>query len=113
MNLSSHDLVSKWGFHDGDMPDDVYDELERRGIAFASVDWHATLEVLVYRYLVPRFDCTVEVTRLHTHHNPMRATAIAGQDVRWAWAQHDADVPDVDLDVSLDQIIDALVLTDS
>jgi hypothetical protein len=85
--LPSWCLLSKFGFSDGDMPDDLCDWLEDRlGIERArDVSWHAVLEALVREHLLPVLDQAVEVVSIETIHNPIRATTVDGADVTDSW----------------------------
>ena len=60
-------LASKFGFNDGDAPEDWYDT-DREGW-----HWHATLIELVREHLLPLIP-DVEVYELDSIHNPIRAT---------------------------------------
>ncbi len=85
--LLSWGLLSKFGFSDGDMPDDLEDWLEDRlGIDGArEVPWHTVLEALVREHLLPVLDQTVEVVSIETNHNPIRAITVDGVDVIDFW----------------------------
>ncbi len=68
-------LLSKWGFEDGDLLCDrlnSYPSLERRCELLWSV-----VESLV----IPKIDQKVEVMRLITCHNPIRADKIDGKEI--------------------------------
>jgi hypothetical protein len=83
LTLFSDGLCSKWGFNDGDMPDDVWDWCDEHGIDGGSVDWHAVLRKLVREHLLPALaeHHDVEVYHIETHHNPIRASRIDGQEI--------------------------------
>ncbi|MEU1044011.1 hypothetical protein ABZ400_02490 [Streptomyces sp. NPDC005897] len=79
ITLLSADLLSKWGFNDGDDPDDWLDYCEANGIDYNAVDF--PLAQLVHRHLLPALDQTVTVVEMDTIHNPIRADKVDGQDV--------------------------------
>jgi hypothetical protein len=87
LHLPSWGLLSKFGFSDGDMPDDLCDWLEDRlGIEHArDMPWHTVLEALVREQLLPVIDQTVEVVSIETIHNPIRAVTVDGVDVTDFW----------------------------
>lgn len=80
--LSADGLMSKWGFGDGDMPDDVWDHLWESGEH--DLNWHAVLRILVRRYLLPALEEAgheVTVYDIETIHNPIRAEMIDGIEI--------------------------------
>lgn len=79
LRLHSQDLLSKYGFNDGDGPESWWDYCDANGIDYANAEF-PTAE-LVRRYLVPRLDQTVTVVEIETCHNPVRADAINGQQI--------------------------------
>ncbi|WP_327230819.1 hypothetical protein [Streptomyces murinus] len=83
LTLFSSDLLSKWGFNDGDDPDDWLDYCEAHGIDYNTVDF--PLVALVRRYLLPVLDQDVTVVEIETIHNPIRAELVDGIDVTEAW----------------------------
>lgn len=74
LRLHSESLLSKWGFNDGDVPDDAWDYCEANGLN--PENWHATLIRLVRDYLLPVLEQDVEVVEIGTIHNPIRAKDI-------------------------------------
>jgi len=78
MSLYSEGLLSKWGFEDGDMPENVWDAIEEAGLDFMTIDWHGVLRSLVRDYLLPALDQHVEVYDIETIHNPIRAKSVDG-----------------------------------
>lgn len=75
-------LLSKFGFGDGDVICDWWDD--RRDDDFAEWSMHATLQALVRRYLIPEIEKrghTIEVYDIVTIHNPIRARRIDGKEV--------------------------------
>jgi hypothetical protein len=85
LELFAWGLLSKWGFGDGDMPEEVMDYLDAvgRGHEYVDVDWHVALRKLVRRYLLPALaeHHQIEVYDIDTIHNPIRAAKLDGQDV--------------------------------
>lgn len=91
LTLRSSGLMSKWGFNDGDMPEEVGDQIadrfdpwseeyDRRYRAALGV-WHDVLRGLVRDYLLPALDQKVEVYDIDTNHNPIRAESVDGVNV--------------------------------
>lgn len=79
--LDGDSLLSKWGFSDGDALDDWwwdnYDDAP-------TVDTDELLYALVAAYLVPALSergYTVELERIGTIHNPVRARVLNGEEV--------------------------------
>lgn len=73
MALSARDLASKWGFNDGDMPDELWDLLDLIDERM-EVDWHAVLRRVVRARLLPLLSPEVALTvyDIETCHNPIR-----------------------------------------
>lgn len=84
--LTSASLLSKWGFNDGDEPDFLLDALDERGLDYPS-DWHEALWKLVNEHLLPALDQHVELVRIATNHNPVRASIVDGVDVEGQWGR--------------------------
>lgn len=80
LRLYSSDLLSKWGFNDGDMPDELRDYFDSAGEAYPQ-DWHVVLRRLVRDYLLSQIDADVEVYDIYTSHNPIRASRVNGVEV--------------------------------
>ena len=76
--LWSGDLLSKYGFNDGDEPDTWLDWCDEQGIDYNAPnwDWHGTLRRLVREHLLPKLDQHVEVYDIDTIHNPIRARTV-------------------------------------
>jgi hypothetical protein len=83
LTLDSQSLCSKWGFHDGDMPDHIMAWCVENGIETHVVDWHEVLHKLVHEHLLPALaeHHDVEVYHIVTNHNPIRASRIDGADI--------------------------------
>ncbi|MDK0520378.1 hypothetical protein [Streptomyces sp. ML-6] len=84
VTLFSDGLLSKWGFNDGDTPEQWLDWCETQGIDHTVLDfpWAA----LVRQHLVPVIEQDVAVVDIETIHNPIRAETVNGTDVTEAWA---------------------------
>jgi hypothetical protein len=77
-------LYSKWGFSDGDFPDDLEEwlEAEAQGLSwFDRSAWHSVLIRLVREFVIPRLDQAVTVCLVNTHHNPIRAVSVDGREI--------------------------------
>jgi hypothetical protein len=88
--LCSHSLLSKWGFRDGDMPDELMDYCEEHGVDPCRADWRDTLCLLVRTHLLPELlkHQTVELADVgDTNHNPARAGRVNGADVTDLWTE--------------------------
>jgi hypothetical protein len=83
LTLFSSCLLSKWGFNDGDAPDQWYDYCEGLGVDWTKLEFPLT--ALVRKYLVPALEQTVTVCDIETIHNPIRAETVDGQDVTEVW----------------------------
>jgi hypothetical protein len=81
LRLYSDGLLSKFGFNDGDQPDDVADWLEADGIEYGRAPWHPVLRRLVREHLLPVIDQNVAVYDIETIHNPIRAETVDGVQV--------------------------------
>ncbi|MFH9816151.1 hypothetical protein [Streptomyces sp. NPDC017230] len=83
LTLFSAGLLSKWGFNDGEDPEDWLDYCEANGIDYNAVEF--PLVPLVRRYLLPALDQAVTVVEIETIHNPVRVDTVDGQDVTEVW----------------------------
>lgn len=81
LRLPSDGLLYKYGFNDGDVPDELLDVLDERGLPYPK-DWHAALRVLVREHLLPALDQRVDAFDIETNHNPIRALTIDGVEVK-------------------------------
>lgn len=79
-------LLSKWGFGDGDMLDDLlFDWLDDTGRSIPERNghrgtWeHRVLVRLVREFVVPAIDQPIEVYEIGTAHNPIRASSVNGE----------------------------------
>lgn len=82
LRLFSDDLLSKWGFNDGDRPDWLWEyaknapeDVQR---AIHDADWHDVLDTLVRERLLPVLAQNHEIEYFYTitNHNPARATTV-------------------------------------
>ncbi len=85
MRFYTSGLLSKWGFGDGDMLDEM---LWDAGIYLD--DSHTLLIRIVRELVLPRIEQKVEVFEIGTIHNPIRADTVNGKRV-----DHCADDPGV------------------
>jgi hypothetical protein len=75
-------LLSRHGFRDGDIPDDLWEWLgETAGLWDGEAFWHTTLCHLVETRLVPLLVPAVTTFRIVTSHNPVRAETVGGRPV--------------------------------
>ncbi|MFI9622140.1 hypothetical protein ACIG8S_24840 [[Kitasatospora] papulosa] len=83
LTLFSRDLLSKWGFNDGNDPEWWLHWCDSQGIDYNAFDfpWAA----VVRKHLVPAIVQTVTVVDIETSHNPIRVETVDGTDVREAW----------------------------
>ncbi|MFI2358159.1 hypothetical protein OG582_11915 [Streptomyces anulatus] len=84
LTLFSADLLSKWGFNDGDSPGSWLDWCDNRGVDYNMFDfpWAA----IVRKHLVPAIEQDVTVVDVETIHNPIRVKTVNGVDVTQAWS---------------------------
>lgn len=87
LSLWSESLLSKWGFQDGDTPEQVMDYCDDHGIDYVRVDWHEVLRGLVRKHLLPELEKhhTIKLVDIETIHNPIRASEVDGRDVEGDW----------------------------
>jgi hypothetical protein len=88
LTLHSGDLLSKWGFNDGDQPEPFLDWCDAQGEEYPEeFPWGE----LVRRFLVPALKQSVTVVDVETCHNPIRAESVDDTDVsRWWTHGHDS-----------------------
>lgn len=101
--LDAESLCSKWGFGDGDALDDwwweTYDEAPE-------INTHELLHALVLAFLIPAIRDAgheVEVVRIETNHNPVRAGRLDGIEVDH-YSQREHFAPDILVEVTREQI---------
>ena len=76
--LCSSGLLSKWGFHDGDIVWDwSYDARDETGLPLV-IDDHETLRRLVRGYLLPAIEQEISAYDIETIHNPIRSESVNG-----------------------------------
>lgn len=90
MHLRSEGLLSKWGFWDGAVPDELYDWVERHDRMAARLPmrwvhdvWQEVLVALVRTRVLPLLDQRVDVVvyELPATHNPLRASRVDGVEI--------------------------------
>lgn len=101
--MYADDLLSKWGFGDGDR---LIDFMYENNSSFEfKVNSHKLLEELVKRYLLPKLKDKVEIFYINTIHNPVRAEMINGKYYQNHY-EHDDDglLGDVTVELSFDEV---------
>ena len=91
VRLWSDGLLSKWGFDDGDVLDDITYQWSIDGLPEAQVRDHDLLTAAVFQLLLPRLDQVVGVQEIITIHNPIRAATVDGTDVTGLWLDPNAE----------------------
>lgn len=87
IHLIAEGLLSKWGFGDGDVLDDLsYALWADEGLRIGQQE---LLVAAVRKWLLPALDQRVEVVEVITIHNPIRATTIDGEHVEHLWYEVD------------------------
>lgn len=105
LTLFSSSLLSKWGFNDGDDPEDWLDWCDNQGIEHNAFDFPWT--AIVRKHLAPAIEQDVTVVDIETSHNPIRVDTVNGTDVREAWygrAEAPTLTPD-HVDVPMDEVL--------
>lgn len=74
MRFYPNSLLSKWGFHDGDILDDIAWDNK------IEVD-HDALIRIVKKYVIPKIKNKIKVFEIGTIHNPIRAESVDGKDI--------------------------------
>lgn len=85
--LHSECLLSKWGFSDGDIPEQLLDALDDAGLDYGG-NWRPALRQLVREHLAPKLDQDVELVDIETIHNPIRAEKVDGVEIDWFALDH-------------------------
>lgn len=108
--LHASSLFSKWGFGDGDALWDWYWDATGGDVP-ADMDDDDTLELLVRAALIPAIEAaghTIELERIGTIHNPLRARTLDGQPVPdaviYGDTPHPAWADDIYVAVTLDTL---------
>ena len=107
ITLHARDVLSKWGFDDGDLM--LHDQRCRAILEeFQGVTSHELLVAVVRRCLLPRLHQHVELAELVTLHNPARAESVDGVKLDGYGSPVDGDdyvdlTPDL-IVVALDEI---------
>jgi hypothetical protein len=102
--MHADDLLSKWGFGDGDsLSSWALQEFDRYDFEYQN---HKLLEELVRRFLLPKLEKKVEIFFIGTIHNPVRAEMIDGEYYRNHY-EHDDDglLGDVTVEVTPEQFL--------
>ena len=104
LTLDADDLFDKGGFLDGALIDDWWESIHGGPPEF---DTEGVLSALVQRHLVPaieRAGRAVEVTRIVTLHNPVRATRLDGTPVSISAPREPRFLPPIRVDVTPKEI---------
>lgn len=101
--MYANDLLSKWGFGDGDrLSDFMYENSSKFEY---KVNSHKLLEELVKRYLLPRLKDKVEIFYISTIHNPVRAEMINGKYYQNHYNHDDEDLlGDITVVLTLEEV---------
>ncbi|WP_327300362.1 hypothetical protein [Streptomyces goshikiensis] len=83
LTLFSSNLLSKWGFNDGEDPEPWLDWCDEQGIDHAELDFPWT--ALVRQRLLPAIEQEVTAVDIETIHNPIRIDTVGGVDVTEVW----------------------------
>lgn len=100
-------LLSKWGFGDGDMLDELCWSFEDDHGIDVSGQW--LLKEAVKRFVVPQIQETLEVVEIETIHNPIRTQTVNGQKVDW-FNRNDEPQPELHPEVVNVPVSDLLAL---
>lgn len=86
VRLHSASLLSKYGFNDGDDPEEWLDWCEGNGIDLSRARINSfPLAAAVKKFLVPLIEQDITVTELVTAHNPVRIQTLDGHDMTGVW----------------------------
>ena len=85
MTFHTNDLLSKWGFGDGDMLTDLLldNNLEVPYSAERMRYDHVVLIEVVKTHVIPRIDASIVAVEYGSLHNPIRASEVNGKEVDW------------------------------
>lgn len=107
MRFYTSGLLSKWGFIDGGLLDDMlYGLLESREISLRQLDAVDSRKLLcwaVENYVLPKIKSDVGIVFRATSHNPVRADRVNGMDVDW-FSENEFEIEPAFVDVD-DRII--------
>lgn len=114
LRLRADDLLSKWGFWDGDIPHSVWDAWNARyGDVWSApiIDaWEEVLARLVKERLLPVIEQDVEWYEIGSH-NPIRARRIDGVEVDDLALSRERTItltPEF-VDIPMDEVLDLLL----
>jgi hypothetical protein len=108
--LYADDLLSKWGFGDGDASDAYLDWLDVRDLPYPE-NWHGVLRHLVRTRLLPLIVEDIEVYDIETNHNPIRASKVNGVEID-DYADNDNVLHDLAVNIPFEDVYDAQRLFD-
>lgn len=109
--LETAGLLSKWGFNDGDIPEEVYDLIVDENLDWRKVAWRdELLPLLVEKYVLPLLDQKVETYRIGSPHNPIRAASVQEEIITDSVIYNAGSTPPVKLTPELVEIPMSIVL---
>lgn len=79
--LSGDDLLSKFGFGDGDIFDDQIYDYEEAANLKDRISSDAVLKAVVMKYLYPLLPNGIMIETINTHHNPIRLVQGSFRDI--------------------------------
>lgn len=117
ITLDAEDLLSKWGFGDGDVIHDIWWDWFGEDINHSQRD--DILYAIIMEYLVPAMSkagLEVEIFKIDTNHNPVRASHVNGVEIEsHTDDRYDFDPP-VTVEVSAHQIyelVNAMIIKEN
>lgn len=106
--LDAEELLSKWGFSDGDILSNWWWDFNNDDPPFLEEE-HDVLFSLVETYLVPvikEAGREIEIYRIHTNHNPVRASTLDGVNVDDLSRDYERFQPPVSVTLTGIQVLD-------
>lgn len=94
------ELLSKWGFGDGDA---IGDFLYENGLK-SSLNKHELLIKIYRKFVEPNIDQDIVIQTIGTTHNPLRASLVDGVVVDWYDPNFFLKIDPEYIDVSIDDI---------
>lgn len=78
MIFHTDDLLSKWGFGDGDALEYFFGDDAEISEMLSEIDEHEALTKIVKEFVIPHISQTLTIEVLPTNHNPVRASTVDG-----------------------------------
>ena len=104
MQFFTRDLLSNWGFQDGDILGTL---LVQHGFDLANINENDVLCAIVRNLVIPVIVNRVELKEISTMHNPIRITSVDGIPVDNMRANH----PEIHLHPEVVDVPDEVVLS--